>query len=68
MVPGRGTEGDEAHYGVLHLQHGCVLAVHHSEAGRGAHLVIGHAPAEDHVRLPATTTGWHCSNNHRVAL
>ena len=54
MVPGRGAEGNEANNRVLHLQHRGVFAVHHRETWGRANLVIGHATAEHHVRLPAT--------------
>ena len=57
MMPGCGTEGNEANNGVLHLQHCCVSAVHYSEAGRWARVVFSHTTAEYHVRLAATTEG-----------
>ena len=57
VVPGCGTEGDEANNGVLHLQDCCISAVHYGETRRRARVVLSHTTAEDHVRLAATTEG-----------
>ena len=47
------TECEEVDDGVVHLQHGGALPVHHGETGPPAHCVVGQTPGQDHEGLPA---------------
>ena len=47
------TECEEVDDGVVHLQHGGALPVHHGETGPPAHRVVGQTPGQDHEGLPA---------------
>lgn len=48
------TQREEVYYGIVHLQHGCALPVHHRQTWPPAHGVVGQAAGQDDEGLPGT--------------
>lgn len=53
------TEGEEVHDGIVHLQHGRTLPVHHRQTRPPAHRVVRQTTRKDNEGLPGTHTHTH---------